>query len=264
MPLVSSFLRFPGRWRRRPSRRNRMALQIALLAIVLLVVLPIYTIYKPPKYLISRLQERFPDVLFHVPTTRRVVALTIDDAPSGYTAQILRILRANNATATFFAIGGQVPGREDLLQEILKSGSELGNHAMHDEPSINLPSSTFRNEINEVNGLIDTAYATFGRNRTAHYFRPGSGIFSRRLLDIAREESYRTILGSIYPHDPFLPYWRVNAWHVLSMLRPGAIIICHDRRAWTVPMLQRVVPEMRRRGYDVVSVSELLEITGAS
>lgn len=187
------------------------------------------------------------------------MALTIDDAPSQYTSPILGILKANNATATFFTIGGQVPGRENLLQEIVGSGSELGNHAMHDEPSINLPSATLRDEINEVDKTIDNAYNAVGRNRTSHYFRPGSGIFSDRVLDVARDARYRTILGSIYPHDPFVPYWRINAWHILSSLRPGAVIICHDRRSWTVPMLRKVVPEIRRRGYEIVTVSELLD-----
>ena len=238
-----------------------MALQLALLALLLLVVFPLYIIYKQPIFIINYFQRRFPQVLFHIPTTRKVVALTIDDAPSQYTAQILDILKANGATATFFTIGGQVSGREDLLQEILKAGSELGNHAMHDEPSINLSSTTLREEINQVDSLISNAYAAVGQNRTetAHYFRPGSGIFSKRILNIASQAGYRTILGSIYPHDPFVPYWRVNAWHILSSLRPGAVIICHDRRSWTVPMLKRVVPEMRRRGYEVVSVSQLLD-----
>jgi peptidoglycan/xylan/chitin deacetylase (PgdA/CDA1 family) len=72
---------------------------------------------------------------------------------------------------------------------------------------------------------------------------------------------YRTILGSIYPHDPFINIWRLNAWHILSMLRPGAVIICHDRRSWTIPMLRKVIPEMKQRGYEIVSVDRFLQRT---
>ena len=168
----------------------------------------------------------------------------------------------NGAHATFFVIGDQVPGREDVMDEIVRQGHEVGNHAMHDEPSLKLPSDELTEQITDVDGLIKQAYQTVGVTRTARFFRPGSGIFSHRVLDIAAKVGYRTVLGSIYPHDPFISYWRVNAWHILSMLRPGAVIICHDRRSWTVPMLQRVVPEMRRRGYEVVSVSGLLEASG--
>lgn len=259
MPLISPFFRVPGRWRTRRARRQRMALQYLTLLILALVVLPLYIIYKPPKFVVNSLQRRFPEVLFQVPTTRKIVALTIDDTPSPYTTEILDILKANSATATFFTIGNQVPGQAAKLQGILLAGSELGNHAMHDEPSINLASDTLQDEIRTVNTYIEEAYAAVEHNRTAHYFRPGSGIFSQRILDVAKDAGYQTILGSIYPHDPFISYPRINGWHILSMLRPGAIIICHDRRSWTPPMLARILPEIRKRGYEIVTVSALLE-----
>lgn len=261
MPLFSPFFRLPGRWGRRRARKTRMATQTALLAIILLVVVPLYTIYKPPKFVISYFQARFPEVLFQVQTSKKIVALTIDDTPSIYTNQILDILKENAASATFFVIGGQVAGNEHILTNIVKAGSELGNHAMHDEPSISLPSAVLESEMNEVDKLIDNAYNAAGRERKDHLFRPGSGVFSRRILDVATTAGYRTILGSIYPHDPFISFWRLNAWHILSMLRPGAVIICHDRRSWTVPMLKKVVPAMKKKGFEVVSVSRFLEMT---
>ena len=42
------------------------------------------------------------------------------------------------------------------------------------------------------------------------------------------------------------------------MLKARGIVICHNRRGYTVPMLRKVLPEMRRRGYRIVTVSELL------
>lgn len=240
-----------------------MALQILVLTLLVLVVLPVYIIYMPPKVVINYFQRRFPSVLFHVETSHRIVALTIDDAPSSHTNEILNVLKANDAHATFFIIGSQVPGRENIVDEVVRQGHELGNHAMHDEPSISLSSDTLSEEIVQVDNLIKEAYGTVGEDRSARYFRPGSGIFSQRILEVASKLGYKTILGSIYPHDPFIKYWRVNAWHVLSMLHPGAVIICHDRRSWTVPMLKKVLPEMKRRGYDVVSVSRMLDAVKA-
>ena len=73
---------------------------------------------------------------------------------------------------------------------------------------------------------------------------------------------YRLVLGGVYPHDPQVASPWLNARHVLSMVRPGAIIVCHDRRPWTAPMLRKVLPELKRRGYRVVSVSELLQEAG--
>jgi peptidoglycan/xylan/chitin deacetylase (PgdA/CDA1 family) len=236
-----------------------MAVQAVIIVTILIIILPAYVVYKPPRFVINYFQARFPDVLFHVQTDKKIVALTIDDAPSQYTTQILDILKANDAHATFFIIGSQVAGRENIMDEIVRQGHELGNHAMHDEPSLSLPSDVLYDQLQEVDALISTTYRTVGVPRLARYFRPGSGFFSHRILDVAGKLNYKTILGSVYPHDPFVSWWRVNAWHVLSMMRPGSVIICHDRRSWTVPMLERVVPELRRRGYEVVGVSGLLK-----
>ncbi|KAK0278507.1 hypothetical protein LTR35_009246 [Friedmanniomyces endolithicus] len=261
MPLIKPFFSLPGRWTRRRARRTRMADLAALIVVVVVILLPAYLIYKPSGLIINYFQRRFPEVLFHIRTDRKIVALTIDDAPSQYTSLIMETLKANDAHATFFVIGGQVTGRENIMDELIRQGHELGNHAMHDEPSISLSSDQLYDQMLEVDGLIKQAYSTVGKTRTDLYFRPGSGVFSQRLLEVASKLGYQTVLGSIYPHDPFVKYWRVNAWHILSMLRPGAVIICHDRRSWTVPMLQKVLPEMKRRGYEVVTISKLLDAT---
>ncbi|KGY15625.1 hypothetical protein PABG_11278 [Paracoccidioides brasiliensis Pb03] len=84
------------------------------------------------------------------------------------------------------------------------------------------------------------------------------GFFTTRMRRVLATLDYRLVLGSVYPHDPQIPFWSVNAWHVLSIVRPGAIIVCHDGRSWTAPMLRRVLPVLKRRGYRVVTVTELL------
>ncbi|KAL8676962.1 MAG: hypothetical protein Q9186_006571 [Xanthomendoza sp. 1 TL-2023] len=241
---------------------------LLLLLIPISLVFPFYIIYKPPPILIRYFQYRWPDVLWHVPfpssSEKKLIALTIDDGPSEFTEEIMEILKANDATATFFIIGSQVNGREEIIRDLVHAGNELGSHAMHDEPSRSLNDATLTAQIKAVERMIDHAYtaASAGvdvvESSPPRYFRPGSGFFHHRMRKIVHQLGYRLVLGSIYPHDPQIPYWRVNARHILSMLRPGGIIICHDRRKWTAPMLRRVLPEMRRRGYRVVTVSELL------
>ncbi|KAL8755555.1 MAG: hypothetical protein Q9184_004762, partial [Pyrenodesmia sp. 2 TL-2023] len=175
--------------------------------------------------------------------------------------EIMEILRSNEATATFFVIGSQAKGREAVLRDLIGSGNELGNHAMYDEPSRSLSDETLIEQLGSVEETVHEAYAAANVETPPKYFRPGSGFFSGRMRRVVHGSGYRLVLGSIYPHDPQIPYWRINARHILSMLRPGAIIICHDRRKWTAPMLRKVLPEIRRRGYRVVTVTELLEDT---
>lgn len=235
-------------------------LLLLLLVVMIILSVPLYLIYKPPPILIRYFQTRWPDVLWHVETNKRIVALTIDDAPSEYSQEILQILSSNNATATFFTIGSQVPGREVVLTDMVKASHELGNHAMYDEPSKSLSDTELQRQIEDVRSLITKAYesANFPVPQR-QFFRPGSGFFSRRMLDLVARLDYKLVLGSVYPHDPQISNANVNARHILSMVRPGAIVICHDRRPWTAPMLRIVLPELQSRGFEVTTLSSLLE-----
>jgi peptidoglycan/xylan/chitin deacetylase (PgdA/CDA1 family) len=251
-------LRLPSKLKRR-ARRSRLVTMFLLIIIVCTLVAPFYIIYKPPSFLIRYFQHRWPDVLWRVSTSEKLIALTIDDGPSDHTDEIREILRENQAKATFFVIGGQVTGRQDILKNLVKDGHELGNHAMHDEPSRSLANTELVNQIQIVEKMVHDAYEAAGTSKPPKYFRPGSGFFSDGMRKTVREMGYRLVLGSIYPHDPQIPYWWINARHILSMLKPGGIIICHDRRSWTAPMLRKVLPEIRRRGYRVVTLTELLK-----
>jgi peptidoglycan/xylan/chitin deacetylase (PgdA/CDA1 family) len=245
---------------RRRARRSRLATMIAILLVTLAFITPFYVIYKPPNILIRYFQARWPDVLWHVPLAEKVIALTIDDAPSQFTQDIVDVLKENDARATFFVIGGQVSGREEALKYIVESGNELGNHAMHDEPSRSLGPQQLSEQLIQVESYINSTYADLNIPRPANrYFRPGSGFFSKRMRKQISAMGYQMVLGSVYPHDPQISYPSVNARHVLSMVRAGSIVICHDRRSWTVPMLRIVLPELKRRGYRVETVSGLLE-----
>ncbi|EAA36147.3 carbohydrate esterase family 4 protein [Neurospora crassa] len=304
LPRLSLFAALPSAVLRRRTRRARMATLILLLLILpSILLLPFYTIYKPPSSLIRYFSQRWTDVLWRLwlPPHRKIVALTIDDAPSDHTREILAALKAGGAHATFFVIGGQVRGREEILREIVRQGHELGNHGMHDEMARELADEELERQMKEVERLIREAYEAEGRvwpggsaghgaeegrttggtdtttttqirdTRTREggtveeqviegkYYRPGSGFFSERMLSLVRKLGYRLVLGSIYPHDAQIGYAWLNARHILSMLSPGGIIICHDRRSWTPPMLRKVLPEMQRRGYKAVTVSQLLE-----
>ncbi|KAI0854440.1 carbohydrate esterase family 4 protein [Daldinia vernicosa] len=265
MLRLPALFRLPSKLRRR-ARRRRMTTLVSLIAILSLLLLPFYVVYKPPRSLIRYFARRWPDVLWEVPTDQKVVALTIDDAPSEHTQEILAVLNGHEATATFFVIGGQVPGREETLADIVRSGSELGNHAMHDEPSRALSDEELTTQIETVRERIRAAYATANGvenpKMPPQYFRPGSGFFSDRMRALVDKLGYRIVLGSVYPHDAQISWSWLNARHILSMVRPGAVIVCHDRRGWTAPMLRKVLKKLKKDGYRVVSLTEMLEITG--
>ncbi len=238
--------------RRKPRRLVRIVR--LLLAVVLILAL---LAWWQPRFLLHVVAAFNPDVLVFVDTDQPFVALTIDDAPyPTLTPRILDVLAEHNAHATFFVIGDHIPGNEYLLQQMRADGHELANHQLHDQPSIRLSAAEFEHQLR----LTHDRLAPFG---PIQYFRPASGWFNQRMLQQLKPYGYTCVLGSAYPED-LLSSPTYLAQHILFNVKPGSIIILHDgseQRARTVAVLERVLPELQRRGYGVVSVSELLERT---
>ncbi|KAJ3247973.1 hypothetical protein HDU78_002403 [Chytriomyces hyalinus] len=194
--------------------------------------------------------------------TDNVVALTIDDSPSEHTAEILDILKENNAKATFFIIGQYVHRLADgheLLSRMVAEGHELGNHTMHDRPTVKLSRDEFLTELVQVDSMLEYHQPA----RDIKWFRPGSGVFTQEMCDVAESLGYRTILGCRFPVDTTSRDPRLNAWHVSSGIHPGAIVVLHDYRAWILDTLRILLPELTRKGYRVVNSSELYRLASA-
>ncbi|NUQ38785.1 MAG: polysaccharide deacetylase family protein [Caldilineales bacterium] len=204
---------------------------------------------------VRRLAAHAGDVLYYVDTPAPMVALTIDDSPHPrLTPHIVQMLAAHQATATFFILGAQVPHNEGLLADIVARGHELGNHLMTDDPSIRLQPAEFAQQLRRTHELL----LPYGPSR---WFRPGSGWYNRRMLRQAAALGYRCVLGSIYPYDAQLHHPPLLSAYVLNNVFPGGIITLHDgdwRRRQTLTVLEKVLPELRQRGYQVVSLSTLV------
>lgn len=207
-----------------------------------------------PRWLVPRLARRSSRCLYCVPVGQRVVALTFDDGPHPETTPaILRMLRAHGARATFFLIADRVSGCESLVATLVAEGHELGNHLIHDEPSILLTPERFSAAVREAGAVL-------GRFGPVRWLRPGSGWYSAAMLDTIEREGFRCALGSVYPYDAHLPLVGLAAAYILANARPGAVIVLHDggaRGRRTVEVLRRVLPVLHARGYRVATLSEL-------
>ena len=214
-----------------------------------------------PAWVVDRVAAGNPGCLYHVPRTDKVVALTLDDGPdSATTPELLRILDDNDARATFFLISGNLPGNDTLVARLVREGHEIGNHFTRDEASISLSHPAF------VQSLLsaDSALRKFA---TVRWVRPGSGHYNDRMLRTFRQHGYSCALGSIYPFDPQIRWPAFSTWMIRRNIRPGAVIILHDggyRGRNTAKALSTLLPELRQRGYRIVTLSELTAPAGKS
>ncbi len=228
-----------------------------ILAITTPTILLIFgaAVWLHPEWLITRLRHRSPEVLYSVDTRQPVVALTIDDGPDREdTQKILRVLEEYDAHATFFIISDHIPGSEDLLQQMVFAGHELGNHLTADEPSIQLPIAEFEDKLQQADSIL-SGYDDM------RWLRPGSGWYNDEMLDVIAAHDYQCVLGSVYPYDPQINSFWFSAYYVLWKIKPGSVIILHDhgtRGQRTAKALEIILPALADRGYQVVTISELV------
>jgi peptidoglycan-N-acetylglucosamine deacetylase len=208
-----------------------------------------------PRWLFERFARWFPGCLYQVSTQERLVALTIDDGPdSASTPLILAELRRHEARATFFLITDRLRGQELLMERLMAEGHELGNHFTRDRPSIRLSPSAFEADLLRAHRHL----APWGRPLWA---RPASGWYSQAMIGVMERHGYRCALGSVYPFDATIPSVAWASRYILQNARPGAIVVLHDggsRGRRTARVLAEVLPELRRRGYRVVPLSEMV------
>lgn len=160
--------------------------------------------------------------------------------------------------ATFFCIGDQIVNEKDgreILERMKEEGHELGNHAWFDEASYQLPLREYESQTEQVENLLPPLSP--GQKRL---LRPGGGLFSKQMREMIQRKGYLLALGDVYPHDPQLPFPKINARFVLGHVHPGAIVILHDRREYSVEEVELVLKGLEEGAWELVTVSRLLEI----
>ncbi|MBK5218698.1 MAG: polysaccharide deacetylase family protein [Thermoleophilia bacterium] len=184
------------------------------------------------------------------PRNRPVVALTFDDGPSDYTPGFLQVLREKDAVGTFFQVGQEMPGRDEVMREILAQGSEIGDHTMN---HVEFPGHA---QIAGAASLIED-YTHF----EPCLFRPPGGAVDAGVIATAGGLGMQTITWDVDPTDWQNPGSGAVYSRIVDAARPGSIILMHDGggpRDGTLAALPGIIDTLRGRGYRFATVSELL------
>jgi len=245
----------------------RMLYLIPIILCLSIIIILISVIYCQPRFVIYLLSKYYPDVLFYIdlPSNLRYISLTIDDFPNindlSISFDILDILRLYNAKCTFFLIGSHIQKYENssriqtLFERLIADGHEIGNHGWRDEQAIRLPERELEQQIIDTEKIISNHTNSFKKK----WFRPGSGYFNQTMIRLCTRLGYRLVLGSIYPYDPQIPNPKLNSRFIEYKLYPGGIVILHDRLV-TIETLQRVLPAIQRQNFQVVTLTELMDL----
>ena len=227
-----------------------MLIKLALIATISTLLL----VFFQPRWLLATLAKISPRVKYFALTNARIAALTIDDGPDpNWTPQILDILAHYQVHATFFLISSKVGGNDQLISRIVKEGHEIGNHLTEDKWSIYLSPTEFENAVSEADKIL----RQFSEIR---WLRPAGGWYRPHIIETARQYNYQVALGSIFPYDTHIRSSRFASCYILSKIRPGAILVLHEGRGRgenTLSTLASILPQIRQRGYKLVTLSTL-------
>ena len=113
---------------------------------------------------------------------KKIVYLTFDDAPGGeVTKKTLDILKEENVPATFFIIGEQIKGQEDIILRMKNEGHSIGLHSFtHERSKLYSCSSGFINEMKQVQKAL---YDITGENYYILRFPFGTNNSTYRLTN---------------------------------------------------------------------------------
>lgn len=184
----------------------------------------------------------------------KYVALTFDDGPCDNTLDILEILSEYDVNVTFFCLGELVKARPNHVRQAYALGHEIANHSYSHETLTKLSLEKAKKQMTDCDAAIKAAIGVEAKV----YRAPGGSVNSK----IAQ-----------YCGKPFID-WSVdtNDWkyrdpeHVWTFIAKNTgnndIVLMHDIRPTTMEAMHKAIPYLLEQGFTLVTVSELIELTG--
>ena len=185
--------------------------------------------------------------------SRPVVALTFDDGPDEQTSHILDILQQHGGHVSFFVTGKKIAGNENRILRAFRMNNEIICHAWDHLDLTKLSGSEIKKQIFDTVAEIAKITGT-----VSLMLRPPYGNVNKKVKKIARKLGLAIVNWSLDPND-----WKTrNAeavyTYIMSNLKDGDIVLCHDIYDSTTWAMSHIIPELIDQGYQLVTVSDLL------
>ena len=190
-----------------------------------------------------------------LPAASKYIALTFDDGPKrGTTDVLLDGLKERGISATFFLVGDQIAGKEDLVRRMHAEGHQVGNHTWSHAALLDAPEETILCEIQKTEDLLSEILGGSG-----YWVRPPYGLIRANDREAV---AVPLVKWSLDPRD----WEHRNAQTVLQAIlkatEANSIILLHDIYPSSVEAALRSADALQEAGYLLVTVEELLALNG--
>ncbi|MCW3490830.1 polysaccharide deacetylase family protein [Dethiobacter alkaliphilus] len=170
-----------------------------------------------------------------------------------YLQEMLDVLEQEKAQATFFLVGRWARANEEDAKSIVDAGFAVANHGYSD--AISMANATYEQAKEDIKAGNDAIEEVTGKRPA--YFSPHKGELNANVLKAAAEENCRLILWTVDTVDWMLPGVDVMVDKILSKSQNGSLILMHPTEQ-TADFLREVIPQLRSRGLEPVTLAELL------
>lgn len=201
-----------------------------------------------------------PAAVYSIPTEKKWIALTFDISwGDKRTEPILKVLEDKGVKkATFFLSSPWTQSHPEVVKHIMKDGFEIGSHGHKHVNYSSLNDEEIRAQIKKAHQILTDVTGT-----SPTLLRLPNGDFDKRVLRIAKELNYTVIQWDTDSQD-WLNKGTDNIINrVVTKAHPGDIVLLHasDSSKQTHEALPIIIDKLREKGYEFVTVSELMKQT---
>lgn len=191
----------------------------------------------------------------------KVIYLTFDDGPSVLTNRILDILKEEDVKATFFLIGNQIDGFEDVVKRINDEGHSIGLHTYsHNFKKIYCNKSSFINEM--VDCQVEIVKVTGSSTNIIRFPGGSRKLLNSELLNQLHDYNFKIYDWNMETKDglnPKLPPDRLYREATKKCEQSSNIFLlmhCDYMHKNTCKALTRIVKYYKEQGYEFKAITE--------
>ncbi len=194
------------------------------------------------------------DVIYHGNTDSKNISLMINVYwGNEYLPDMLKVLKDNNVTTTFFVGGTWVNKYPELFMQIVNDGHEIGNHGYFHKDQDKLDYQGNYDEINVTHKLVKSLSGV-----DMNLFAPPSGAFNKSTLDACKKLGYQPIMWTYDTID-----WRDQDSNLIfkratKNMKGGNLILMHPTEK-TLQALPNIINEFKNNGFNLTTVTNTLK-----
>ncbi|MDV3426254.1 MAG: polysaccharide deacetylase family protein [Bacillota bacterium] len=192
--------------------------------------------------------------IYNVDRNDKKIALTFDvNWGDNNIDEILDILDKYDIKASFFIIGKWAEENKTEVIKLYERGQEIGNHSYSHKYFSRISKENMRSEIVKCDNVIEKIIGI-----KPYLFRFPSGEYNNMAVDMAYNTSHFPVQWSVDSID-----WKeqgrdIEYYRTVSSTKSGDIILFHTNTKYTPENLPRVIETLKSKGFDIISVSELI------